>query len=157
MLKHYRQNAGIVLFNKDKKVLLCERKGNYQDAWQFPQGGIDEGESIAQAAARELWEETSVRSAQLVYTIPDAFIYDFPAEIVKRNSLRGRTDAGNEQYWSLFYFTGEDSEINLNTAEPEFKSWRWADITEADRHVIDFKKPTYAAIIKIFKDMIDKY
>ena len=156
-MKHYRKNAGIVLFNKDKKVLLCERKGNYHDAWQFPQGGIDEGESIAQAAARELWEETSVRSAQLVYTIPDAFIYDFPAEIIKHNSLRGRTDAGNEQYWSLFYFTGEDSEINLNTAEPEFKSWRWADITEADQHVVDFKKSTYAAIIKIFKDMIDKY
>ena len=156
-MKHYRKNAGIVLFNKDKKVLLCERKGNYHDAWQFPQGGIDEGESIAQAAVRELFEETSVSSAQLVYTIPDAFIYDFPAEIIKRNSLHGRTDAGNEQYWSLFYFTGEDSEINLNTAEPEFKSWRWADITAADRHVIDFKKPTYAAIIKIFKDMIDKY
>ena len=156
-MKHYRKNAGIVLFNKEKKVLLCERRGNYENAWQFPQGGIDAGESIAQAAARELAEETSVTSATRVYTIPTPFIYDFPEEIIRRNALRGRTDAGNEQYWSLFYFTGEDSEINLNTTEPEFKAWRWADITEADRHIIEFKKPTYAAIIKIFKEIIDKY
>ncbi len=156
-MKHYRKNAGVVLFNSDRKVLLCERVGNYENAWQFPQGGIDAGETAAEAAARELYEETSVKSAKLVKTLETPFIYDFPPEIVKRNALRGRFDDGNEQYWSLFFFTGKDSEINLATAEPEFKNWKWAEITEADKHVIAFKKPAYEQLIKLFKPLIDGY
>ena len=63
----YRRCAGIIVFNKDKKVLLCARKDQSSRRWQFPQGGINEGESVAQAALRELKEETSISSVKVIY------------------------------------------------------------------------------------------
>lgn len=157
-MKIYRKNAAAVLFNKNRKVLLCERLGHFVTPWQFPQGGIEDGESPEVAAARELQEETSVSSVKLVKTLDTPMIYDFPSKMKENLAhIRGINFDGQEQYWSLFYFTGDDAEINLDTQNPEFQSWRWVDISEADKEVVEFKKDIYRQVVTIFKPLIDNY
>ena len=157
-MKKYRKNAGIVVFNRDKKVLMCERiEGESGKSWQFPQGGMEQGETPEAAARRELKEETSVTSVRLIAQIKEGLKYDFPPEIKERFSHRGIDTDGQEQFWSLFLFEGNESEINLKTAEPEFKNWRWNDIAEADKHVIAFKQEIYRRVIKEFAPIIEKF
>lgn len=156
-MKKYRKNAGIIVFNKDKKVLICERIGNWEQAWQFPQGGIDEKETAQEAAIRELKEETSIISVKAVVTETTPLMYDFPPEVKANSKRKGRDYDGQAQYWSLFLFLGEDSEINLQTEEPEFQSWKWIDIEDADKNVVSFKKEVYRQIINKFKPIIQEY
>lgn len=156
-MKKYRKNAGIIVFNKNKKVLICERIGNWEQAWQFPQGGIDEKETAQEAAIRELKEETSISSVRAILTETTPLIYEFPPEVKANSKKKGRDYDGQEQYWSLLLFLGEDSEINLQTKEPEFKSWKWIDIENADKNVVSFKKEVYRTIINKYKPIIEKY
>jgi len=154
-IKNYRPNAGIVLFREDGKVLLCERVENYSKRWQFPQGGIDKGETPFQAAVRELREETSVTSAKFVAALPKVLRYDFPDAV--KNAHPERHNDGQEQYWHLFLFTGEDSEINLQTAEPEFRSYAWVDIEKAPDKVVEFKREIYQIVAQEFGLIIRQY
>lgn len=156
-MKKYRKNAGIIVFNKNKKVLICERIGNWEQAWQFPQGGIDEKETAQEAAIRELKEETSISSVRAILTETTPLIYEFPPEVKANSKKKGRDYDGQEQYWSLLLFLGEDSEINLQTKEPEFKSWQWIDIENADKNVVSFKKEVYRTIINKYKPIIEEY
>lgn len=156
MSEEYRQNVGIVVYNKNLKVLLCKRKGYSDDGWQFPQGGIDPGEDLLEAARRELWEETSVTSVTLQAVAPGTFKYKFPAEIYAKLKARGHQNIGQEQHWVLFYFYGDDSEINTATREPEFDDWKWADIQDAPNHIIAFKKGIYERIVEIFAPQMKK-
>lgn len=157
-MKKYRPNAGVVVFNKAKLVLVCERLiGEEGKSWQFPQGGIELNESAIETAQRELREETSITSVKHVYTTPNAYLYDFPKDVLEMSRRKGRFNDGQVQMWSLFFFEGEDSEINLNTAEPEFKNWKWIKIEEAAKHVITFKQEVYEEIIKEFKPIIENY
>ena len=157
-MKRYRKNAGIVVFNRDKKVLMCERiDGDANMSWQFPQGGMEQGETPEAAARRELMEETSITSVRLIAQIKEGLKYDFPPEIKERFARRGINTDGQEQYWSLFLFEGQESEINLRTAEPEFKNWRWNNIKIADKQVIAFKQEIYRRVIKEFAPIIEKF
>jgi putative (di)nucleoside polyphosphate hydrolase len=155
-MAEYRLNAGIVVFNKQGKVLICRRKG-WSDAWQFPQGGIDEGETAKEAAIRELREETSLTGLKLIKTLEFGVRYDFPPEIAKKLNYGGKSYAGQEVYWSLFYFAGDDSEINLNTKDKEFSDYKWGSLQQAYDIIVDFKKPAYAQMIKTFSPLIEKY
>ncbi len=159
MEKNYRQNACAVVFNRLGKVLLCKRRyGADQFSWQFPQGGIEPGESPAQAAQRELAEETSMVSVIEVLSLPDPFCYDFPGEVIQKFIRQhGFSYDGQQQYWSLFFFTGEDIEINLDTAEPEFIAWEWADITTAADRVWPVKQKMYAEATAILAPKIVSY
>lgn len=154
-MAEYRLNAGIVVFNKQGKVLICRRKG-WPDAWQFPQGGIDEGETAKEAAVRELREETSLTGLKLIKTLEFGARYDFPPEIAKKLNYGGKRYAGQEVYWSLFYFDGDDSEINLNTAEPEFDAFRWADFEEAVDGIVEFKRNAYQVALREFEELVKK-
>ena len=150
----YRPNAGIVVFNQNGKVLLCRRKG-WPDAWQFPQGGIDEGETPPEAAVRELKEETSLSGLKLIKTLPYGVRYNFPPDIAKNLTYDKKRYVGQEMYWSLFYFDGADSEINLQTAEPEFDAFRWADFAEAVENIVEFKKEAYQTAFQEFGKLIN--
>ncbi len=155
-MSDYRLNAGIVVFNKFGKVLLCKRK-NSIDSWQFPQGGIDENETPEQAAVRELKEETSIVNVKLIKTLNFGVRYNFPPEIAEKLSYGGKHYIGQEMYWSLFFFEGEDREINLQTAEPEFDTFCWSTLEQAYEQIVFFKKPSYQVVLKEFSPLIGKY
>lgn len=156
MTEWFRRNAGIVVFRADKKVLLCQRS-DMEDSWQFPQGGIEEGETPEQAAARELREETSLQGLKRVATLTEAARYRFPPAVIASMQKRGFNNAGQDMYWSLFYFDGTDAAINLNTETPEFKAFKWTSLEEAVELAVDFKKPAYQKMYQAFKKLIAEY
>lgn len=156
MVALYRRNAGIVVFNKQHRVLLCKRN-DVADSWQFPQGGIEESETVAQAALRELREETSLTDVVLVKSLDRPARYTFPPHIIKKMQQRGFANIGQDIYWSLVYFAGDDSAINLQTAEPEFCAFRWSDMATACDLIIDFKKEAYETARAAFEPIIAGY
>lgn len=158
-MKNYRKNACAVVFNRLGKVLLCKRLyGVNESSWQFPQGGIEPGESPEQAARRELAEETSVVSVIPVCTLPEPLVYDFPPEVIEKFiKIHGFSYDGQEQFWSLYYFTGNDNEINLDTAEKEFMAWQWADIETATDKVWSKKKEVYTIATALLAPVIADY
>ncbi len=147
----YRKCVGIVVFNKQRKVLLCERR-DLPKAWQFPQGGIEDGETLIEAAKRELREETSIVSAEPVDTISTPLRYTFPPEV--KNTGKQKYD-GQDMRWVLFRFNGMDSEINLATQEPEFSAYAWEDIDEAIKKIAAFKKNVYIKVVEKFKPIVE--
>ncbi len=152
MSKDYRKNVGVVVFNKNKKVLLCSRNDK-ENAWQFPQGGIDNNDtSIESAAKREVFEETSITSTKTIHITDKCYYYDYPPHIAHKYQHKGQC-----QYWVLLYFYGSDSEINLNTSEPEFKDYKWADIKTATQEIVEFKKEIYNQITNIFEPIINEF
>ncbi len=153
----YRKNAAIVVFRSDKKVLLCQRKDCYGKSWQFPQGGIDNGETPLDAAFRELREETSVVSVSYVDAYPEPLRYDFPPEIKIKNKRNGIHNDGQEQFWFLMRFDGTEDEINLQTEEPEFCRYKWVDIESALDCVVAFKYDVYCKVVADFKRKLELY
>lgn len=151
-----RPNAGIVVFNDKGNVLLC-RRSDETEAWQFPQGGIEKGETPAEAARRELEEETSLHSVILIQTLTTPISYYFPPEVLAKTRTRGWQYIGQKMYWSLFYFSGDEKEINLNTVNREFSAYQWGTLEQAYDLIVDFKKAAYAPMVKIFKKNIAEY
>jgi putative (di)nucleoside polyphosphate hydrolase len=149
-LPNHRPNVGVVLFNRAGQVWLGRRLG--QDGpfnWQFPQGGVDDGEDLFDAALRELEEETGVRSVEVLDRAGDWIAYDFTPEIIA--SGRNRGWQGQKQAWFALRFTGEESEIRLDAhPKPEFDAWRWADLGEAPGLVAPFKREAYEQVVRAF-------
>lgn len=152
MEKIYRKNVGVVVFNHENKVLMCERK-DVDNAWQFPQGGIDEGEDFLKAASRELFEETSIKSVEIIATIAQPLRYEYPEQI-KSKLINKKYYDGQEMNWVLFRLTGPESEINLQTNEPEFKQYGWFNLDEAPEKIVNFKKDVYIKMVEQFKPFL---
>ncbi|MBP5399677.1 MAG: RNA pyrophosphohydrolase [Alphaproteobacteria bacterium] len=148
MSDKYRKCVGIVVYNNDKKVLLCERS-DMRGQWQFPQGGIEKGESIIDAAYRELWEETSIVSVEKPKIFEKTFRYDFPFEVAKKFVY-----VGQEICWVFLEFVGKEDEINLVTDGQEFVAWKWADVNEALEKIVAFKHGVYEQAVEYFKRMV---
>lgn len=138
----YRPNVGIVILNEHNQVLWAKRVA--EDAWQFPQGGINEGESLEEAMYRELMEEVglSPNHVEILGKTKDWLRYDVPKKWVRRDgAIRYR---GQKQIWFLLKFVGKDSDVLLtNSNKPEFDSWRWDDFWSPLKQVIDFKRDVY--------------
>ena len=138
----YRPNVGIVILNDNNKVLWAKRAA--EDAWQFPQGGINEGESLEEAMYRELMEEVglSPNHVEIIGKTKDWLRYDVPRQWVRRDGYARYR--GQKQIWFLLKFIGKDSDILLtNSQNPEFDSWRWDDFWSPLQQVIDFKREVY--------------
>jgi putative (di)nucleoside polyphosphate hydrolase len=151
--KSYRPNVGLALFHREGLVFLGKRygaEGPYQ--WQMPQGGVDRGESPADAALRELEEEIGVRPehVDLLEETQDWLYYEFPTDVRAKMKPRGRY-IGQKQKWFAFRFKGRDADIKLDTHTPEFSDWRWAPLETAPSLVIPFKRPTYEEVAQRFK------
>lgn len=154
MEKSFRRNAAAVVFRSDKKVLVCARIKGEDNSWQFPQGGIEDEETPREAATRELYEETSLRHVKWIAGIDKPIRYEFPPEIKEAFRKKGIVTDGQDHYWSLFFLEGSETEINLQTAEPEFKAYRWVDIEETPNLVWCVKKDDYAQMVKVFAPLI---
>jgi putative (di)nucleoside polyphosphate hydrolase len=153
-LSRYRPNVGIILTRDDGRVWLGRRPDTAGPRnWQFPQGGVDEGEDLEAAALRELHEETGACTVRLLARTEEWIAYSFPAGYRRSKAARGWL--GQKQIWFVFRFLGEDAEFNLATHEQiEFDRWRWAELDEALGAVADFKRATYRHIIETFRPVI---
>jgi putative (di)nucleoside polyphosphate hydrolase len=155
---NYRPCVGVALVNRDGEVFIGhrrrKRKGEALDAlaWQMPQGGIDDREAPLEAAKRELWEETNVRSVELIAEIPKWLCYDLP--LAARTRWNGRYH-GQAQKWFLFRFVGDDKEIDVRRPaggahEAEFDEWRWERFERLPEVVVPFKREVYEAVSAAF-------
>jgi len=151
----YRPCAGIMLVNRAGGVFTGQRIDNPDsEAWQMPQGGIDEGESAEEAALRELGEETGV-SRDLVTILAQSneeHYYDLPEELLGK--LWGGKWRGQRQIWFLMRFNGEDTDIDIATKHAEFSRWKWSDPAELPGMIVPFKKRLYENVIAKFLELI---
>ena len=145
-----RKGVGIVLLNNKNKVFVAKRIDNPKNFWQMPQGGIDKGENYYEAALRELKEETSVVSVKLIQEIEEKLTYILPDNligIIWRGKFKGQT-----QKWFVMRFIGNESEININTKNPEFLDWKWIDLEDLTKIAVNFKFNVYKSLKKeVFK------
>lgn len=146
----YRPCAGVMLVNHDGLALVGQRLDTTMEAWQMPQGGIDPGEDAQTAAVRELGEEIGIgpEHIELVAQAPGEFLYDLPDDLVGK-VWKGRY-RGQRQTWFLYRFVGEDTDINLATAHPEFMTWRWIDPAELPDVIVPFKRQLYRDVLAAF-------
>ena len=160
----YRPCVGIMMVNRDGRVFVGRRRAesgaeHVADgyAWQMPQGGIDPGESPYEAALRELYEETNVRSVSLLAEAPDWYAYDLPALVAGR-AWKGRY-RGQNQKWFLFRFEGDEAEIDIQQPaggrhRAEFDEWRWEALERLPELIIPFKRPVYESVVSAFRDVV---
>ena len=150
-----RIGVGIVLINKNNQVFVAKRIDNPKNFWQMPQGGVDEGEDFLTAAYRELEEETSVKNVELIKELDGFVTYHLPERllgIIWRGKYKGQ-----KQKWFLMKYLGEDNDINIKTKKPEFLDWKWVDLEEITKLVVDFKLHVYKEVQKkVKKILIDR-
>ena len=148
-----RNGVGIAVLNKENKIFVAKRIDNPADFWQMPQGGIDEGENYFDAALRELKEETSIKSVELIKEINKYTTYDLPDRllgIIWKGKYKGQ-----KQKWFIVKFNGEENEINIKTKHPEFLDWKWIDIKDLTTKVVDFKLHVYKEIQKELEKVVN--
>ncbi len=148
-----RNGVGVIVLNNENKVFVGKRKDNPVDRWQMPQGGVDIGESYLSAMKRELYEETSIKSIEILKEINGFFEYELPKNLVGiiwKGKFRGQ-----KQKWFITRFIGNENEINLQTENQEFIEWKWIIPDELPRTIVDFKKKMYVELLEILKDFID--
>jgi putative (di)nucleoside polyphosphate hydrolase len=144
----YRRGVGIMLLNREGKVFVAQRLDTPGEAWQMPQGGIDEGETPREAALRELREEVGTSRVQVLAESPDWVRYDLPVDLVPRTWC-GRY-RGQEQKWFVVRFLGTDDDIDINAETPEFSAWRWVDIRDLPDLIVPFKRGVYRTLVEAF-------
>lgn len=150
----YRPAAGIMLLNAEGRVFVAQRRDSTLEAWQMPQGGLDEGEDAQAGALRELEEETGIGAdkVDILARCPAELHYDLPDDLVGK--MWGGKWRGQRQTWFLCRFAGEDADVNLDTEEPEFRAWKWADPNELPAMIVPFKKKLYEDILEAFRDWL---
>ena len=155
----YRPAAGIMLLNREAKVFVAQRLDSSLEAWQMPQGGLDEGEDPQAGALRELEEETGIRSelVEILARAPAELYYDLPDDLLGK-IWKGRY-RGQKQKWYAIRFTGKDSEINIVSPaghKPEFVKWRWEPMKNLPGLVVPFKRPVYERVVEEFSRFAGK-
>lgn len=152
----YRPCVGVMLVNAQGRVFVGRRIDNKEgDWWQMPQGGVDEGEDLEEAALRELAEETGAKPdhVTLLKRMDEAMRYDLPDELIGK--LWGGKYRGQEQVWYLARFTGSDEDIDLGAHDPpEFCDWKWIDPEQLPDMIVPFKKRVYRTVLEAFRELV---
>jgi len=150
----YRRCVGVMLANGAGEVFVGQRIDYNAPAWQMPQGGIDPGESVHDAALRELWEETGVTAdkVRIEAETADWLHYDLPHDLVPR-IWKGRY-RGQAQKWVLMRFLGRDTDVNIATDHPEFSEWCWLPPEDLPAHIVPFKRAVYNAVLDQFRPIL---
>ena len=141
-----RNGVGIVVLNKNNKIFVAKRIDNPKDFWQMPQGGVDQNESYLDAAYRELYEETNIKEIELIKEVEEFTTYELPDHllgIIWKGKFKGQ-----KQKWFIMRFVGNEDEINIKTKKPEFLDWKWIDVNEITKKVVDFKYEVYKKVKK---------
>ena len=156
MPTEYRPCVGVMLVNSEGKAFVGKRIDNKEgDWWQMPQGGVDPGEDLADAALRELAEETGITGDQvsLIGRLPEAMRYDLPEELI--GTLWNGQYRGQEQVWFLARFAGNDDDLDLEAHDtPEFCEYRWVDPEQLPELIVPFKKRVYRAVVEGFRELV---
>ncbi|MEZ5656565.1 MAG: RNA pyrophosphohydrolase [Sphingobium sp.] len=150
----YRPCVGMMLVNMEGKVFVGQRLDSKVEAWQMPQGGIDDGEDPRDTALRELAEETGISSdlVKIIAQCKDELYYDLPDDLVGK--IWGGKYRGQRQVWFLMRFLGTDKDVNIQTSHQEFRDWRWVKPRELPEIIVPFKKKLYRDILQEFSDLI---
>jgi putative (di)nucleoside polyphosphate hydrolase len=148
----YRPCVGIMLINQDGYIFGGQRIDNRAEAWQMPQGGIDEGEDYQTACFREMREEIGTDKAEILGVHPEWLNYDIPLPLADR--LWGGYYRGQSQKWVALRFHGSDHDINIQTDEPEFMAWQWMSPDQLIKMAVPFKRPVYENIMSVFNSHI---
>jgi putative (di)nucleoside polyphosphate hydrolase len=152
----YRPAAGVMLLNREGKVFVAQRLDSSLEAWQMPQGGLDDGEDAEAGALRELEEETGIRRehVEIIARAPQELYYDLPDDLVGK-LWKGKW-RGQRQSWFLCRFTGTDADVNIETAHPEFRAWKWAEPAELPAMIVPFKKKLYEDVLDAFSEWLSR-
>ena len=157
MHKNFRKCASAVVFNKEGLVLLGDRIDTDVDSWQFPQGGFENNESPEEASKRELFEETSIKSVKIIDVLDFPIRYEFSDDIKINFRKKNIYSDGQDVYFVLFFFDGNNDEINVKTKYPEFKKTMWNTLDFAINNIVDFKKDAYKRMATYFGPKINEY
>ena len=147
-----RSGVGVVILNHENKVFVGKRKDNPVNKWQMPQGGVDSGEDYISAMRRELFEETSIKSIEILKEIEGFYEYELPKNligIIWKGKYRGQ-----RQKWFITRFVGNENEINLKTKNPEFIEWKWVLPNELPEVIVYFKKKCTSNCSMISKKLL---
>lgn len=144
----YRPCVGVTLINRQGLVFVARRIDTEMEAWQMPQGGIDEGEDPATAALRELEEEVGTNKAEIIAETKDWLQYDLPHDLIGK-VWKGHY-RGQRQKWFAMRFLGDDADINLETEHPEFCAWKWERLERLPNLIVPFKRKIYQDIVSEF-------
>ena len=148
-----RIGVGIVLLNSENKVFVGKRIDNPGIFWQMPQGGVDNNEKFLDAALRELNEETSIKSVEIIKEIENWYTYELPGYLLGK-IWKGKYK-GQKQKWFIMKFIGKEKEINLNTKRPEFLEWKWVEPKNLTKVVVNFKLRVYKEILKEIEKILN--
>jgi len=148
--ERYRPNVAMIIVSKnypEKKEIFIAQRNDLTDIWQFPQGGIDEGEEVKDALFREMEEEIGTKSADIVAEYPEWISYDFPPKILKKmKPYKGQ----NQKYFLMKL--AEDAKIDIATKHPEFSDYKFVSVEEVLNLTAHFKKPVYEEVIGYFRE-----
>lgn len=147
----YRPCVGVMLINAEGMIFAGLRKDSTAQAWQMPQGGIDDGEKPRKAALRELWEETGITDdlVEFVGKTHDWVTYDLPPDLLGR--VWGGKYRGQRQKWFLYRYLGRDDQVNIATEHPEFSAWCWIAADEMTASIVPFKRAVYEEVVRHFR------
>lgn len=145
----YRAGVGIMLLNSQNQVFVGKRADTEGEAWQMPQGGIDEDEEPRKAAFRELREEIGTDNAQVIAESKAWLRYELPPQLRQRWNNRWQ---GQQQKWFIMRFRGLDSDINVATEHPEFSTWKWVSVDHLPNLIVTFKRQLYIDLLAELRD-----
>ena len=143
----FRKGVGIIILNRHNKIFVGKRRDYPTNKWQMPQGGIDEGENEDDALIRELHEETGIqKDFEICKKLDKQYSYLLPKELLGK--IWGGKYKGQIQTWFILRYSGNDNQINLNLKNGEFVEWKWVEVEELVKTIVDFKKDLYAQLSK---------